>query len=248
VRVAALYDIHGMLDALDAALEDVGAEEPDAIVLGGDVVGGPQPREVLERLRALGDRTLWVRGNADRALVEGEDFVDDDAAGALAWTRAQLSAADIAFLGSLPPVQILEIEELGRVLFCHAVPASDLPIVTEATPDEHLRRLLAGVEADVVVSGHTHMQFDRTVEGVRWINAGSIGMPYEGEVAAFWALIGPEVTLRKTPYDVEAAAERVLATGWPDAEAFVNENMRTAIAREEAIPLFERRAVERGER
>jgi hypothetical protein len=73
-------------------------------------------------------------------------------------------------------------------------------------------------------------------------------MPYEGEVAAFWAVIGPEVTLRKTPYDIEAAAERVLATGWPDAQAFVNENMRTAIAREEVVPLFERRAVERGER
>src|SRR5438552_2360206 len=92
------------------------------------------------------------------------------------------------------------------------------------------------------------MQFDRTVDGVRWINAGSIGMPYEGEVAAFWASLGPGVTLRKTPYDVEAAAERVLATDWPDAEAFVSENMRTAIAPEEAIPIFERQAVERGER
>jgi putative phosphoesterase len=248
MRVAALYDIHGMLDALDAALEDVAAEDPDTIVIGGDVVPGPQPREVLERLRALGDRALWLRGNADRALVEGPDSVDDDAAEALAWTRAQLSAADVAVLGSLPPVQILEIEQLGRVLFCHAVPASDMPIVTPATPDQHLRRLLEGVEADVVVSGHTHMQFDRTVDRFRWINAGSIGMPYEGEVAAFWALIGREVTLRKTPYDVDAAVQAVLGTDWPDAEAFVSENMRTAVTRDEAIAVFERQAAERGER
>jgi putative phosphoesterase len=248
MRVAALYDIHGMLDALDAALEDVSAEDPDAIVVGGDVAAGPQPQHVLRRLRALGDRVLWLRGNADRALVQGPDSVDDDAAEALAWTRARLSAADVAFLGSLPPVQVLEIEPLGRVLFCHAVPASDMPIVTPATPDEHLRRLLRGAEADVVVSGHTHMQFDRTVDGVRWINAGSIGMPYEGEVAAFWALIGPDVALRKTPFDVDAAAQSVLDTGWPDAEGFVRENMRTAIAREDAIPIFERQAAERGER
>jgi predicted phosphodiesterase len=237
-----------MLDALDAALDDVAAEEPDAIVVGGDVAAGPQPREVLERLRALGDRALWLRGNADRALVEGPDSVDDDAAEALAWTRARLSAADVTFLASLPPVQILDIEPLGRVLFCHAVPGSDMPIVTPATPDEHLRRLVAGVDADVVVSGHTHMQFDRMVDGVRWINAGSIGMPYEGEVAAFWGLIGPDVILRKTPYDVEAAAQTVLGSDWPDAEAFVRENMRTAIGRDEAIAIFERQAVERGER
>jgi predicted phosphodiesterase len=148
----------------------------------------------------------------------------------------------------LPDRQLLELEGLGRVLFCHATPGSDLPIVTAATPDAHLRKLLTGVEVDVVVSGHTHMQFDRTVDGVRWINAGSIGMPYEGEVAAFWALLGPGVSLRKTAYDVDTAAQAVLATGWPDAEAFVTENMRTAIPPDEAIPFFERQAAERGER
>jgi putative phosphoesterase len=248
VRVAALYDIHGMLDALEAVLADVHSEDVDLVVVGGDVVAGPQPVETLERLRGLGERVRWVRGNADRALLEGPDAVDARADEALAWTRSMLSQTDVSFLGTLPDRELLELEGLGRVLFCHAAPGSDMPIVTAATPEAHMRKLLAGVDADVVVSGHTHMQFDRTVDGVRWINAGSIGMPYEGEVAAFWALLGPGVSLRKTAYDVDTAAHTVLATDWPDAEAFVEENMRTAIPPNEAIPFFERQAVDRGER
>jgi len=244
VRVAALYDIHGMWNALDAVLADVEREDVDAIVLGGDVVGGPQPAEVLERLREVDRDLVWIRGNGEAEL----DHVPPEAREVAEWTAARLPPDEREFLVATPPWAELELDGLGRVLFCHAVPDSDLPLVTAETPEADLRKHLEGVEADVVVSGHTHMQFDRTVDGIRWVNAGSVGMAYEGEVAAFWALLGPDVSFRKTPFDVDAAIEAVLASGWPDARGFVDENLRIAPTRAEAIEFFERRAVELGQR
>jgi hypothetical protein len=122
------------------------------------------------------------------------------------------------------------------------------PARTPGTPEERLRALLQGVAERVVIAGHTHMQDDRNVDGVRWINPGSIGMPYEGEVAAFWAILGPDVELRRTPFDVERHAEALIASGWPDAESFVQENVRAAVSQEEATTLFEQIAADRGER
>jgi len=241
VKVATLYDIHGMLDALEAVLADVEREEVDAIVLGGDVVGGPQPAEVLARLREVDRDLVWIRGN-------GEAELDRDAREIAEWTAARLRPEDRAFLVATPARAELELEGLGRVLFCHAAPDSDMVLVTAETPDSYLRKLVVGVAADVVVSGHTHMQFDHTANGIRWVNAGSVGMAYEGEVAAFWALLGPDVSFRKTPFDVDAAIEAVTSSGWPDADEFVAENLRRAPTREEATEYFERLAAERGER
>jgi putative phosphoesterase len=249
MRIAALYDVHGMADALEAVLAEVDRERVDAILLGGDVAAGPQPVEVLDRLRALDTPLRWVRGNGDR--VAGDDdpsSVRADRVEVVHWTRGRMSDEDAAFLGSLPERVVLDVDGLGGVLFCHATPWSDVELVTEATPDAHLLALLEGVEERVVVSGHTHMQFDRRVDGRRWINAGSVGMPYEGEVAAFWALLGPGVELCRTPFDVERAARAILRSGWPEAESFVRENLRAAVPRSEVVPLFERLAVERGER
>ena len=107
----------------------------------------------------------------------------------------RLSDEQRGFLGSLPETVVLDVDGLGDVRFCHATPRSDEEIVTQATPDRHLRKVLARTEESVVVAGHTHMQLDRRVDGFRWVNAGSVGMPYEGEVAAFWALLGPDVEL-----------------------------------------------------
>lgn len=247
MRVAALYDVHGMLVPLEAALDEV--EEADAIVVGGDVASGPQPVEVLERLQALGDRVHWVRGNGDRELAT------DDGGGlapsvqeSLRWTGEQLSDEQRAFLGSLPETVVLDVDGLGEVCFCHATPRSDEEIVTQATPDRHLRKVLARTNQSVVVAGHTHMQQDRRVDDVRWVNAGSVGMPYEGEVAAFWALLGPDVELRRTTFDVERSVDAVLGSGWPDAEKFVEENLRKAVRREDVVPVFEGFAIDRGER
>ena len=247
MRVAALYDVHGMLVPLEAVLAEVG--DADALVVGGDVASGPQPAEVLERLRALGDRVHWVRGNGDRELATGDGAnLSPAVQESLRWTGEQLSDEQRAFLGSLPETVVLDIDGLGKVCFCHATPRSDEEIVTQATPDRHLRKVLARTNESVVVAGHTHMQQDRRVDGVRWVNAGSVGMPYEGEVAAFWALLGPDVELRRTTFDVERSIDAVLGSGWPDAESFVEENLRKAVRREDVVPVFEGFAIDRGER
>src|SRR5213592_1448991 len=182
-----------MLVPLEAVLAELAHEEVDAIVIGGDAVSGPQPAEVLALLRSLDRPVHWIRGNGERAL--GPDASDAVMAGAegeaaLRFTAAQFSDAERKELATLPERVTLEVDGLGLTLFCHASPRNDLDIVTPGTPAERFCVLLEGVEERVVVAGHTHMQLDRAVEGVRWINPGSIGMPYEGEVAAFWALLG----------------------------------------------------------
>jgi predicted phosphodiesterase len=221
----------------------------DVIVVGGDVASGPQPAETLELLRALGDRVRWVRGNGDRALATGnDDDVRPDTQASLRWTVKRLTDEQRDFLGSLPETVVLDVDGLGEACFCHATPRSDREIITQATPDRHLRNVLARTSESVVVAGHTHMQLDRRVDGFRWVNAGSVGMPYEGEVAAFWALLGPDVELRRTPFDVERAVDAVLGSGWPDAQAFVEQNLRAAVRREDVVPVFEGFAIDRGER
>jgi predicted phosphodiesterase len=249
VRVAALYDIHGMVVPLEAVLAELGAV--DAVVIGGDAVSGPQPAETLELLRSLELPTHWIRGNGERAL--GPDAADavidgESAEEALRFTASQLSGDDRDWLSELSQTMMLEIDGLGETLFCHASPRNDLDIVTPGTPDERFRTLLEGVPQRVVVAGHTHMQIDRAIDGVRWINPGSVGMPYEGEVAAFWAILGPDLELRRTAFDTERSAEALLASGWPEAQSFVEENVRAGVARKEATTLFEQIAAERGER
>ena len=247
MRVAALYDIHGMLTPLQAVLDEV--EDTDVIVVGGDVASGPQPSETLELLRGLGDRVSWVRGNGDRELSTGGtgDYAPA-VQRSLAWTAERLSEEQRTFLGALAESVVLDVDGLGDVCFCHATPRSDEEIVTQATPDRHLREVLSRAKESVVVAGHTHMQLDRRVDGFRWVNAGSVGMPYEGEVAAFWALLGPDVELRRTAFDVERTVEDVLASGWPDAETFAAKNLRAAVRREDVVPVFEGFAIDRGER
>ena len=203
MRVAALYDVHGNLPALEAVLAEV--SEADLIVVGGDVVGGPFPAETLERLRGLGERVRWLRGNSERELVEQPPPREaGPPPGELDRLRAALSDEQVDFLYRLPERVELDVDGLGHVLFCHATPQNDLDIVTPLTPEGRLRRILEGVTADAVVAGHTHMQDDRRVGAVHWINAGSVGMPYEEEPGAYWALLGPEVELRRTAYDAAA--------------------------------------------
>jgi putative phosphoesterase len=185
--VAALYDVHGNLPALEAVLAEV--DEADAVVIGGDVVGGASDAETVRRLQQLGSRAVWIRGNAERELAEARA------------ADGALEPEPVAFLSGLPGTAVLDVDGLGRVLFCHATPWNDTDIVTPLTSSERLAGILDGVQADVVVAGHTHMQDDRSIAGVRWVNAGSVGMPYEDADGAFWAVLGPDVELRRTPYD-----------------------------------------------
>jgi putative phosphoesterase len=249
MRVAALYDIHGMLEPLRAVLRDLERAQVDAIVIGGDAISGPQPAETFALLRSLEKPTHWIRGNGERALgPDGADAVMGNPEEVLAFTGSHFSKDERNALATLPESVTLDVDGLGETLFCHASPRNDLDIVTPGTPDERFPVLLDGVAEHVVVAGHTHMQLDRQVDGVRWINPGSVGMPYEGEIAAFWALLGPDVEMRRTPFDVERSIEALLGSGWPDAQSFVDENLRVAVEREEVVELFEQIARERGER
>jgi putative phosphoesterase len=210
VRVAALYDLHGNLPALEAVLEEVREAKADAVVSGGDVAWGPLPGLTLHRIEEAA--THFVRGNADRHVAEGEGSAPTR------WCADRLTQDERDRLGAWPGSVELDVDGIGRVLFCHASPDDDQAGLTEATPEEVAAPLLAGVEADLVVCGHTHAQFDLRFGGVRVVNAGSVGMPAEGRRGAFWALLGPEVELRRTDYDVDAALPLLLDSGFPGAQ------------------------------
>jgi len=215
LRVAALYDVHGMPWALEAALADAG--DVDALVFGGDLIDGPFPERVVDVVRGLD--AYAVRGNCERTPSS--------------WDRERLAPGWLAWLAGLP----LSIA-LDGVLYCHAAPDDDLPITTVFTPDETLLERFGS--AGTVVIGHTHHQFDRRVGELRVVNAGSVGMPYEGEVAAFWTLVvDGEPHFRNSPFDVERAIAEIEPSGWPPAAEFVAENLRGAVTREEAITAFE---------
>jgi putative phosphoesterase len=213
VRVAALYDIHGNLPALTAVLAEVDALGVDAIVAGGDVASGPMPAETLDALRARGAK--FVRGNADRVLDLRGANDDETWVQARRWVANRLGDERLAFLATLPLDLTLELDGLGSVRFCHGAPSSDELTITRLTTDERLRQLLTGVDERVVVCGHTHVQFDRAVDGIRVVNAGSVGAPYEAEPAAYWALLDTDVELRRTAYDVGRAIAAIIGSGYP---------------------------------
>ncbi len=238
MRVAVISDIHGNVAALEAVLPDIAREKVDLIAVCGDVASGPLPVETLHVLRALPDAT-FVRGNADRSLVAGFDGTQKpklQGPGA-DWCAAQLSREDRDFLATFAETISIEVDGLGRVLFCHGSPRSDEEIMTARTPESRLREFLADVEAEVVVCGHTHMQFDRMVGRARVINPGSVGMPY-GEPGAFWAVMGPDIQFRRTDYDRHAAAERLRRSAWPGADEFARDNVVTVPSVEYAMAFF----------
>lgn len=204
MAVAALYDVHGNLPALEAVLAEV--PEDATIVVGGDVcAGGERPSETLERLRSLRERVVWVRGNADRELAPGEEgLVPEPLVDA---TRGRLAEEQISFLHSHP-----HAVRVGDVLYVHASPRNDVDIFTERTPEERIAFLFEGLDVPTVVCGHTHTQYERTVAGVRVVNAGSVGMPYEDEPGAYWLL---DLVHRRTPYEgavLEATREEAVAS------------------------------------
>ena len=128
--------------------------------------------------------------------------------------------------------------ELDGVVYCHATPADNTTMTTVFTPDDDLVRMFG--PSGTFVIGHTHHQFDRRVGDLRVVNAGSVGMAYEGEVAAYWALVvDGEPQFRKTPFDVDRAVRELRASAWPGAEEFVAENLLEAVSRDEAATYFE---------
>ena len=232
MRVAALFDIHGNLPALDAVLTEIRDLGVDRIVVGGDVLPGPMPRETMARLMELEIPTEFIYGNGDLAILAqmraahpSEVTYWGTSSGAplpepygelFRWTGREVREyQDI--LESWPLTTTVDIDGLGKVLFCHATPRNEVEIFTRLTPEDRLVAVFAGVDASVVVCGHTHMQFDRTVGHLRVINAGSVGMPF-ATTGADWLLLGPGIELRKTNYDTAAAAEQFRSTAYPMVE------------------------------
>ena len=222
MRVAALYDVHGNLPALEAVLSEVERESPDVVLVGGDVCAGPFPRECLARLRGLGERTVWIRGNAERDLH--------------GWTAEQLSEEERAFLRGVQFSAVLD-----GVLYVHGSPRADDEMLTPRTPEPQVEDALAGVEERVVVHGHTHIQYERRVGARHVIGPGSVGIPYAPAPGAYWGMFGPEYEPRFTAYDLERAAALIRASADPRTEEFADENVVRVPTAEEAMDVFEAR-------
>ncbi len=241
MRVAALYDIHGNLPALEAVLEDVARARADRVVIGGDVVPGPMPRETLARLLDLELPTQFVVGNGEVAVLaemEGkESGVPARYREGIRWNAAQLRRCDRELLASWQNTLQIEISGVGKVLFCHATPRNPNDIFTRLTPQDRLVSIFAESNADVVVCGHTHMQFDRAIGRLRVVNAGSVGMPF-GDPGAYWLLLGPEVEFHRTEYDLEVAASRIRRTHYPEAEEFAAHNVLLPPSEEKMLQAF----------
>ncbi|MEZ5317397.1 MAG: metallophosphoesterase family protein [Vicinamibacterales bacterium] len=229
-RVAAIYDIHGNLPALEAVIADVRRAGADLVVMGGDVLPGPMARESLAYLRALDLPLLGIMGNGDREVLarrrgETNDAVPEVARPALEWCADQIDDEDAAQIAGWPATTTVTIDGLGDVCFCHATPRDDNEIFTRLTDADRLRPIVEAPGTPVVVCGHTHMQFDRMVGATRVVNAGSVGMPFQ-DAGAYWVLLGPGVELRRTAYDLDAAAARISATAYPGAGEFATRHVR----------------------
>jgi predicted phosphodiesterase len=244
MRVAALYDIHGNLPALEAVLQEIAQANVDQLVVGGDVITGPMPRETLACLLNLTIPVHFIQGNADREVLAhmsgfGAGAVPEPVQAITRWVADQLQPEHARFIASWPATLQLDLPGLGQVLFCHATPGSDTAVFTRLTPEERLMRVFGGLNAAVVVCGHTHMQFDRTIGTIRVVNAGSVGMPY-GEPGAYWLALGPTIQFRRSSYDRAQAAARILATNYPQAEEFAAHNVVHLPSEAEALDVFTR--------
>ncbi|WP_285791195.1 metallophosphoesterase family protein [Micromonospora sp. NBRC 101691] len=240
-RVAVLSDIHGVLPALEAVLAEPDVAAADLVVLTGDIAAGPQPVEVLDLLVSLGDRAVWVGGNADRELVSlraGHPIpVPDEVT---PWAAGQLRDDQVARLAALPLHVTLPVAGLGEVLFCHATPRDDEEVVLVDSRLDRWREVFAAlpVEVGTVVCGHTHMPFVRLAHRRLVVNPGSVGMPYGG-AGAHWALLGPGVQLRRSGFDLDAACARVAAeSAYPAAAAWADEYVRSRHDDAEALTVF----------
>jgi putative phosphoesterase len=225
MHVAALYDIHGNLPALEAVLDELRRTPVDRIVVGGDVVVGPMSGDALDRLLAVDVPVDFIYGNCETAVLAQRAGAEPgrlppQVLDAIRWEAAHLRTDHAHFLTGWPKTLRLEVDGVGRVLFCHGTPRDENEIFSRLTSDDRVRSILDAVDADVVVCGHTHMQFDRTVGAIRVVNAGSVGMPF-GATGAHWLLLGPDVQLQRTPYDLSNAADRIRRTSYPQADDFV---------------------------
>ncbi len=244
MKTAAIYDIHGNLPALEAVVQDIRRADVDRIVVGGDVVPGPMPRETMAFLQDLGSSVQFIQGNGEREVLARMRGIETGAVPVpyrevMRWVGEELKPDYGEILAGWPATLHMQIPGVGRVLFCHATPRNDTEIFTRLTSEEVLRPIFENLDADLVVCGHTHMQFDRKVGRIRVVNAGSVGMPFSGR-GAYWLLVGPDVQLRQTSYDLVEAARRVRETRYPQADQFAERNVLHPPSETETLESFRR--------
>lgn len=239
-RVALIADVHGNAPAFEAVIAEIRARQPDVVVSCGDLSWGSLPGETLALARGLANevKCVFVRGNAERALFEPAADGRPHSERAL-WMRANHSAADLDFIRGFVTTAVVDVEGLDAVRVCHGSPLSDEDCITPATPEARLRPLVANLKEGVLVSAHTHVQFDRRAAGIRSINPGSVGLPYEGRHGAYWALLDHEVALMRTEYALSETIRRYTATDDPLADTMV-EMLEDPPTRAEAIEHAER--------
>ncbi|HEX6497651.1 MAG TPA: YfcE family phosphodiesterase [Micromonosporaceae bacterium] len=243
MRIAVLSDIHGVLPALEAVLAEPDVRSADRVVLTGDLAAGPQPVETLDALRGLGERAVWVRGNADRELVTLRGDPDVTIPDPIApWAAAQLRPDQVALLDSLPRSIMFHLGALGATVFCHATPRDDEEVVLVDSRVDRWAEVYAELDPSVstVVCGHTHMPFVRLVDRRLVVNPGSVGMPYGGP-GAYWALLDDNgaVTLRVTRFDVDAACDRIaVESSYPDARRWADTYVRSRVSDIDALRVF----------
>ncbi|CAG9297858.1 metallophosphoesterase family protein [Celerinatantimonas diazotrophica] len=242
MAIAALYDIHANLTALKAVLEEIKKYPVKLIVIGGDVIAGPQPLETLELLKHLTTPTHFIRGNAESELLrycngEHANGLSAKADEVTKWVAKQLKPDHLQFISRWLPYVELNDATWGDILFCHASKRSDIEIVTRLTSAEKLNTIFQDVHIPTIVCGHTHMQFDKTVAAKRIINAGSVGMPF-AKPGAQWLLLSEQVNLMHTDYNIHQAAAHIQQTTYPQREAFIKENILTTPSEEQALEVL----------
>jgi putative phosphoesterase len=256
MRIAAIYDIHGNLPALEAVIDDIRAEKVDLIIVGGDALAGPMPLETLMLLRDISIEipTQFIHGNAESELLRylrGEDVngLSDRANEEVQWVAKKLGADQAQFLANWPLTVQVETDEWGEVLFCHATPRNDIDVFTRFTPEAKILPIFKNLTASVVVCGHTHMQFDRTIGGVRVVNAGSVGMPFGlTQTRANWLLVGQEIVFRRSEYNLNRAADRIRQSDYPEAEDFALNNVLNTPSEALAMEMLTRLEAEQSEK
>jgi predicted phosphodiesterase len=235
VKIALISDIHGNLGAFEAVLAEIDREQPDQVVCLGDCLAeGPQPHEVLVRLRELGCPV--VLGNADAELLDlPDDAESEDGRKILEisrWGAAQLDDADRAFIASFQPTVEVSLGAAGTLLCCHGSPKSFNDIIRATTPDEELDVMLDGTEATVQAGGHTHVRMVRAWRDREIVNPGSVGLAYQffadGSVrvppwAEYAYLTATDegavsVDFRRLPYNCNATVRAMHERGMPHVD------------------------------
>jgi predicted phosphodiesterase len=237
-RLAVIGDVHGNAVAFAAVLEEIRADPPDLVVINGDLSWGAEPETTLELADSV-PKAVFVRGNAESALLRLAQGEASEPTETEAWMVQQHSPGRIAEIEGYAGAVSATVDGFGRVFLCHGSPRGDQEIVTPETPDERMHALLAGTQLDVLVTAHVHLQFEREVLGITSMNAGSVGLQYGDTPAAYWAEIGPEIRLCRTPYDVDEAERRVRSSGIPTADRIV-QTLREPPSAEEVIEHAER--------